>query len=86
MLCNMYGDAEGDLILVPECMLAPQSAMRAYGPLRDCGTIRTRVLPGELQEAVKRDFVTQFFSVIAAETAQQLGLDPDGNCRPVVAR
>ena len=77
MLCRIYGDDKGDLILVPECMQASQLAEHTYGPLRDRGTLRTRMLPNDLRKSVQRDFDEKSFSVVAADIAKKLGLGSD---------
>ena len=74
MICRMYSHGAGDLILVPDCMLAPREAVRQHGPLTPCGSINSEQLPVELAGVVERELDARSFSYVPARLARRLGL------------
>ena len=65
MLCKVYCEANGQLLLVPDAREARSEVERSFGPLKACGSIDTQDLPAQLLPRIESELSDHSYAVLS---------------------
>ena len=65
MRCQVYCEAKGQLLLVPDSREARSEVERSFGPLKHCGSIDTQDLPAQLVPKIESELSAHCYAVLS---------------------